>query len=105
MALRPPSSAPDVTSLPTILGSSEGLKCFVVGDLDAEPVEKSVMAEVIDRRLVGGEIERRDLGGLHAIGTERCLGPFADEFTGLEIVGREGRVGRVDSDRAACRAR
>ncbi len=67
-----------------------------IGDLDAEPFQESVVAEIIDRRLVGGEIERRDLGGLHAIGAERGLGPLSDELTGLEIIGREGRIGRVD---------
>ena len=60
-----------------------------------KPVEEPVVAQIVDGRLVGREIERRDLRarGLVAKG---FLGPFADQLAGLEVVGGEVGVGCRD---------
>ena len=57
-------------------------------DRDAEAGEEAVVAQIVDRRLVGGEVERGDLGGLGLV-AERRLRPLADQFAGLEVVGGE----------------
>ena len=72
-------------------------------DLDAEAVEEAVVAQIVDRRLVGGEVERGDLGGRRLV-AERALGPCADQLAGLEIVGGEQWRRPRRRDRAACRA-
>src|SRR6185437_4270766 len=64
-------------------------------DLDPEAGEEAVVTQIIDGRLVGRQVERRDLGVLGLV-AERPLGPLADAFAGLEIVGGEIGVRRRD---------
>src|SRR5208337_3807870 len=65
---------------------------FYVLDRDAEAGEEAVVAEVIHRRFIGGEIERGDLGCLGLV-AELGLRPLADELAGLEVVGADVGVG------------
>ena len=36
-----------------------------------KPVEEAIVAQIVDRRLVGGEVERGDLGGLGLVAERR----------------------------------
>ena len=62
--------------------------------VDAEALHEALVAQVVDGRLVGGEVEEHDLGVRRRV-AERALRPLADQPAGLAVVGGEGGVGRV----------
>ena len=75
---------------------------LLVLDRDAEPVEEAVVTQIVDGGLVGGEVERGDLGASGLV-AERRFRPLTDQLAGLIIVGRKEGVGRASRGRAACR--
>ena len=62
---------------------------------DAKAREKAVMAQVIDGRLVGREIQSCDFGRFRLV-AESCLGPLSNQQPCLEIVGGERGVSSRD---------
>jgi hypothetical protein len=60
-----------------------------------KPVQEALVAQHADGRLADGEVEHADLG-VGGLVAEGGGSPLADQFAGLEVVGREGRVGGVD---------
>ena len=59
-----------------------------------KPCHEALVAQEVDGRLVGGEVEEDDLGVLGLV-AQRAVGPLADQLAGLAVVGGEGRVGRI----------
>ena len=94
IAVRPPSSAPSVTSWPTIRGSDSSPILALSPTSIAEALEEALVALHVDRDPVRVEVEHRDLG-LLALLLELRLRPLADQQPGLVVVGRERRVGGV----------
>ena len=64
-------------------------------DIDAEALHEALVAQIVDRRLVGGEVEKHDVGVLGFV-AEGALGPGADQFAGLKVICGKGRIGSVD---------
>ena len=59
--------------------------------LDAEALQESIVAQLAYRN-AGRQVQGCDLGGLAG---HRRLGILADQDAGLEVVGREQRIGRA----------
>jgi len=64
-------------------------------DRDTKAGEEAVVAQIVDRRLVGGEIEGCNLCRLGLV-AEGSLRPLAYQFARLEVVGGEIGVCGVD---------
>ena len=60
--------------------------------LDAETLREAEVAHAVHGGLIDERVDISDAGVFGLI-AERLGRPFPDQFTGLEIVGREGRVG------------
>ena len=95
IAVRPPSSLPLVTSWPTMRGSSSSPMSVRILDVDAEALHEALVAQHVDRRLRLAVRSRKAILASAAL-SPSVLGPLADQLAGLEVVGREGRVGGVD---------
>ncbi len=80
---------------------ADDARVILVADLvdvlhvDAEALHEALVAQNVDRRLRGRQIEEGDLGVLGGI-AERCGGPLADQFAGEQVVGGKGHVGAVE---------
>ena len=71
-----------------------GAEHLPVRHVDAEAREEAGVAQHVDRNVVLVDVEHGDVGVLGLV-AELRLRPLADQYAGLEIVGREGRVLRV----------
>ena len=66
-----------------------------VTEVDAEALQEALVAQDVDGRLRDGEIQHCNLG-IGRLVAKLGLRPLADEKTGLEVVGSEGRISCVD---------
>ena len=71
------------------------LRDALANEIDAEAGQEALVAQNVHGRLAHVQVQRRDLRVFRVV-AQLCPCPLTDQKTGKVVVGREGRVGRVD---------